>query len=83
MSQKWSVKYWTGNVPPEVLEALEEYIEEHELEYADNYRFSPVDDDEDMTEYKEIERRGCCGQADFETVDASGRIWMVGCNYGH
>ena len=75
---------YTGNaVPEEIYGALEEHIEEYNLEYADNYRFTPTDDDEGMGEFEEISSHGCCGSAEFTAKDATGREWMIGCNYGH
>lgn len=76
-------KYTRDNVPDEVYLALMDCIEEQGLECADNFRYSPSDDNEGLSQFEEIAESGCCGSANFQVQDATGRTWLVGCNYGH
>ena len=76
-------KYIRGTVPEEVIDALHENIDREDLENADNFRYSPLDDSEGLDEFDEIEEDGCCGSASWIIIDAMGREWVVGCNYGH
>jgi hypothetical protein len=78
-----SYKYTSCNVPNEVYQALRDYIEEHDLECADNFRFVPVDDFAAQDEYDDIRDGGCCGYFDNHFTDSTGRLWRIGCNYGH
>lgn len=78
----YELKYPYDKVPPEVRQALDDLIEEHQLEFADNFRFSPVEDAEGMGQYSDIQWNGCCGCFDTE-IDVNGVRWAVGCNYGH
>lgn len=70
-------------MPNEIYEALLEYIEEYNLDCADNFRYSPKNDPEGMDEYLTISQRGCCGRADFLAWENNGQEWVIGCNYGH
>lgn len=76
-------KYTYQSVPKEISDKLDELIEEQNLECADNYRFSPVDDNEGMTQFDAIEESGCCGSFNSEYTDSNGIRWLIGCNYGH
>jgi len=78
-----SYKYIGKAVPTEIRNALDILIERFDLEYADTYRFSPLDDPQGMEEFEFISNHGCCGSFEHEVDDSTGRKWMVGCNYGH
>jgi hypothetical protein len=80
MEYKYTIR--GGTVPVEVSQALRDFIEKFDLEYADNTRFSPVDDPQGMMEFDEISAGGCCGNFERE-IEVNGQKWMVGCNYGH
>lgn len=55
-------------------------IEVSHLEYADNFRIFPMS----MTkEYWAAEQRGCCGSWNSQVKTKSGRLYWLGCNYGH
>ena len=75
--------YRFANVPPEVYAALYEEIERLDMECADNFRFALADDDSAVQVYEELCDRGCCGSYDNTTNDDQGRLWLIGCNYGH
>jgi len=84
MSRFIGTKKYIGNkVPPEIREALEERIEKCRLEYADNFRFSPMDDPEGLVQFEEVKTHGCCGSYEREVFDKTGRKWLIGCNHGH
>lgn len=76
-------KYTSTNVPREVVQGLYDLIEEHDLECADNFRFTPIDDAQGQDDYEDLRESGCCGSFDREYVDHSGKRWKIGCNYGH
>lgn len=76
-------KWNSGTVPPEVYRALRDFIDEQDMECADNFRFSPEDDGHGLNEYEDIRDSGCCGYFDRVVEDNTGRKWKVGCNYGH
>jgi hypothetical protein len=76
-------KYIGGAVPDEVYGRLQRAIVEYRLEYADNFRFAPMDDPEGLAEFDEMAATGCCGSWEGSATDSSGRTWKVGCNYGH
>lgn len=71
-----------SKVPAAVWQALEDDIEEKDLEYADNYRAYRISDKFLLAEYGEAESHGCCGYYS-STVVVDGEEWMYGCNYGH
>lgn len=70
-------------LPQEVRDQLTELIEFEELECADNYRFALDSDKDQVDAYYDQRERGCCGYADYQVQDNQGRVWLVGCNYGH
>lgn len=78
-----SYKYIGKAVPMDVRNALDELIKKFDLDYADNFRYSPLDDAQGMVEFEHISNGGCCGSFEHEVADSLGRKWMVGCNYGH
>jgi hypothetical protein len=61
------------------------------LEYADNFRFAEVGNDDEMVVYMEKMRKGCCGSRDtvvhvgreLSTGYKYYRLCLIGCNYGH
>lgn len=73
----------SGNVPNEVYQALEDFIEDLQMECADNFRFTPVGDVEGEAWYAELEAYGCCGGFERIVKDVTGKDWRIGCNYGH
>lgn len=83
MQYKSEKKYDYNTVPPDVREALDSLIEDEGLECTDNLRFSPDDDEEGMDEFDAIEAAGCCGSMNTKYTDITGRVWSVGCNFGH
>lgn len=76
-------KYVGSKIPAEVYSRLRQAITDNDLEYADNFRFTPVDDPVGMAEFDEMAAAGCCGSWESSVADSSGRVWKVGCNYGH
>lgn len=53
-----------------------------ELDFADNFRFAFRDNAAEVDAYEEARSRGCCGCVDAE-VQVDGRVYWMGCNYGH
>lgn len=53
-----------------------------ELDCADNFRFAFADNAADAEEYESIRNDGCCGFVDM-SVEVDGRVYWMGCNYGH
>lgn len=53
-----------------------------ELDFADNFRFAFRDQAAEVDEYEEARSDGCCGFVDME-VEVDGRVYWMGCNYGH
>ena len=53
-----------------------------DLEYVDNRRFAAADSRKDMRRYNAQKDHGCCGYYDA-TVTVMGRLFWIGCNYGH
>lgn len=51
-------------------------------EFIDNVRTAYVDDAAQVAAYEAQEAQGCCGSADLAFL-AGGRIFLMGCNYGH
>ena len=51
-----------------------------DLEYANNYRAFP---DTMWDEYELIKRKGCCGSWNTSVRCASGKNYLIGCNFGH
>jgi hypothetical protein len=70
-------------VPSEVKAALDAFVEDDGLEYADNQRYGLTSDLTSMALFEEARSRGCCGSFETTVTDLQGREWMVGCNYGH
>ena len=70
-------------VPSEVKAALDAFVEDDGLEYADNYRYALVSDPTSVSDFEDASARGCCGCFETTVLDNQGREWMVGCNYGH
>lgn len=62
--------------------AIQERAEKLDLEYADNFRWYRKDNSENLDEFKERERNGCCGFYTGE-VTIDGIEYVIGCNYGH
>lgn len=58
-------------------------IYEGGLDYADNFRVARVGDKQGTAAYHERKRQGCCGYFDSQVKCLSGRIYWIGCNYGH
>ena len=50
--------------------------------YQDNFREAYEDDSATFAEYTRKADSGCCGSAD-KTYLIEGRIYWIGCNYGH
>jgi hypothetical protein len=48
----------------------------------DNFRFADASEPGDMKRYKRRVRQGCCGSHDT-TVTIRGKVFWIGCNYGH
>lgn len=76
-------KYNSGTIPRDVYQALQNAIETRDLEYADNFRFAPEDDPEGLNQFETISDNGCCGSFLMKFTDSEGRVWLIGCNYGH
>lgn len=53
-----------------------------ELDYVDNVRKAYADRPAEMASYENQRNDGCCGFID-ETYLVSGRLFHMGCNYGH
>lgn len=51
-------------------------------EYIDNYRFAFKDQHWSMSAYDKACAEGCCGSFD-EEIMVSGRLAIIGCNFGH
>ncbi len=51
-------------------------------EYQDNFREAFEDDAEAFRTYGFKADNGCCGSADVRYL-IDGRIYWIGCNYGH
>ena len=50
--------------------------------YSDNFRVALTSDKNEMIEYEESIRKGCCGF--FDTVEVlDGKVFRLGFNYGH
>lgn len=47
---------------------------------ADNFRVYPLNR---TREYYKQANKGCCGRFDSQVKCKSGRIYWIGCNYGH
>lgn len=71
---------------PEIKMFLHEELSYHiarcGLDYADNFRYARVDNEEEMAEYDRLVQRGCCGQFDHK-FEYEGVKYIIGCNYGH
>ena len=57
-------------------------IEREDLDFVDNVRFAFADDAKEADEYEAARNDGCCGFVDME-VKVDGRVYWMGCNYGH
>lgn len=55
------------------------FTEIEELDFVDNFRFAFCDN---MDEYEKLRNDGCCGFIDIEVL-VGGRVYCMGCNYGH
>ena len=64
---------------------LKAYIREQvqDEDCVDNLRWANIEDKEQMKRYEEAILRGCCGFFDSEVKAPDGRVYVVGCNYGH
>ncbi len=51
-------------------------------ECRDNYRSAYADDATAVAEYDAAREDGCCGSSDMAYLIA-GRLFFIGCNYGH
>lgn len=51
-----------------------------DLEYTDNFRIYPLYQKQEFYEQAE---KGCCGSINRYVKCKSGRIYLIGCNYGH
>lgn len=71
-----------GRVHPEDLEQVKVAfaIQVSHLAGADNFRIYPL---RDRDAFYAQAARGCCGEWNSQIKCRSGRIYWVGCNYGH
>lgn len=51
-------------------------------DYIDNFRAGFADDSAAMAAYEKALDSGCCGFADKRYL-VEGRVYQIGCNYGH
>lgn len=70
-------------LPKEIIDAINDAVEDGDMEYADNYRAYRHKDGLHQEDYDETYRHGCCGYFDTDFVDSHGDTWTIGCNYGH
>lgn len=64
---------------------LENHIYKNVLgeDCIDNLRIAAIDDILQVEAYEHARDRGCCGSYDGEVKAPDGKMYMVGCNYGH
>ena len=67
---------------PQARKWLFSFLNEQDMEHADNYRFAFEDTPKEVAEYDTILNDGCCGYFD-RRVKVAGRYALIGCNYGH
>lgn len=58
-------------------------LQEEEYMYNDNYRVALKGNKGQVKLYQTIMDKGCCGYFDSEYVCKSGKVYLVGFNYGH
>lgn len=65
------------------LDELQRYIDDQDLDYADNIRVAERGTDEEYN-YDDVKNGGCCGSFDTELFYRPTAKWiLIGCNYGH
>lgn len=69
---------------PEDVASIQSIIDHEieDLECVDNVRVALKSDSESVKRYEEAASRGCCGSFNKE-FDINGKIYLIGCNYGH
>lgn len=82
------IKEWVPDATDEeVAFLIEEFMtmdEEVDDPCVDNYRACISNTDKDYSDkYEEALSHGCCGYEDKLITAPSGRIFSIGCNYGH
>ena len=87
--QKYANDFFGGYISPFLKYVEQEDLDEikvafsvnvSHLDCADNFRVFSLG----MTkEYEEKKGKGCCGFWDTQCKCLSGRIYWIGCNYGH
>ena len=83
-----SLEYLTTRYNDEVgqwvNDQIKKMIEEIDDPCTDNFRVAELGTPYEFHVYKYIENEGCCGFEDREiTHEPSGRVFKIGCNYGH
>lgn len=62
---------------------IETVLTRDKFDYADNYRWTIVDDAAGARNFEEIKRRGCCGSYEAIVLHPNGMRVKIGFNYGH
>lgn len=69
---------------PEDAEKIHKIIDSEikDLDCVDNVRVALSSNEESVKMYEKARKDGCCGSFDKEFV-INGKIYLIGCNYGH
>lgn len=70
-----------SNAPSEVLNFLKSNMDKKE--FSDNARVANVENPQEVKEYIETLKNGCCGYFDQVYVTGNFEVYLVGFNYGH
>jgi hypothetical protein len=81
------VKGWKNILPLNIVDwannEFRKIIETEDLEYVDNYRVADIKKSSQVRRYKKQKENGCCGYFDTKLTGPDGRVYLLGCNYGH
>lgn len=66
-----------------VLNRLEIELNQNDYEYPDNFRFYELGNIKQEQVFKFTSEKGCCGSYEKSFKHPSGRVFVIGFNYGH
>ena len=81
--QECQRREWHQRVPQQIVEWANRIVAGWDLEYCDNVRVADASRPNQKKAYKEQKARGCCGFVDDVQRGPDGRLYWIGCNYGH
>lgn len=78
---------WERDLPADDVSWAQDEISElfprEKYDCMDNVRVADKSMKRSVRRYRKQQSNGCCGSCDIEVPRGDGRVFMIGCNYGH